>query len=315
MRKNFLITGAAGFIGSHLAETLLRRGDSVLGLDNFAHCLNLAAIQSAATEPELWTFVQGDIRDRALLDRLFGEHAFDAVIHLAALPGGAGSIEDPQLCTDVHINGTLQLLGAAKEAFVGNFVFASSASVYGNTPEVSCRESDPCDRPLTPCAAAKRAVEMLGFSFHHLYSLNFTALRIFSVFGSRCRPDNLAFQIAEGLRLRRKVRLHRKGQVHRDWIAVEDLVTGIMTAADRPLGYEILNIGRGAPVLAADFVAMLERFSGVRVHLIPALPPDFESPCIYADIEKARQLLDFAPRGTLEEGMARFWEWYRCERR
>lgn len=317
MKKNLLVTGAAGFIGSHLAQSLLRRGDRVVGLDNLAPSYaparkqaNLAAVRAAADAPDQWAFVQGDIRDAALLERLFGENAFDAVVHLAALPGGAASIEDPALSADVHVNGTLQLLSAAKEAFVGNFVFASAASVYGDTPEVPCAESAPCDRPLTPYAATKRSAEMLGYSFHHLYSLNFTALRFFSVYGPRCRPDSLAFQIAEGIRTGKKVRLHRQGQVHRDWISVEDLVEGITAAADRPLGYEILNLGRGEPILAADFVAMLERLSGGKAHLIPAIPPEFDSLCVYADITKARQLLDFAPRGSLEEGMERFWEWY-----
>ena len=317
MKKTILVTGAAGFIGSHLSEALLRRGDRVVGLDNLDASYaparkreNLAAVQAAAAAPDQWMFVEGDIRERALLERLFGENAFDAVVHLAALPGGAASIEDPSLSADVHVNGTLQLLSAAKETFVGNFVFASAACVYGDSPVVPCHESDPCDRPQTPYAAAKRAVEMLGFSFHHLYSLNFTALRFFSVYGPRCRPDSLAFQIAEGIRHGKKVRLHRKGQIHRDWIAVEDLVAGIMAAADRPLGYEILNLGRGEPVLAADFVALVERLSGGRAHLIPALPPDFDSPCVYADISKARQLLDFTPRRALAEGVERFWEWY-----
>ncbi|MDD5349788.1 MAG: NAD-dependent epimerase/dehydratase family protein [Chthoniobacteraceae bacterium] len=320
MKKTLLVTGAAGFIGSHVAEALLRRGDSVVGLDNLCTAYaparkqaNLDAVRASACAREQWTFVQGDIRDRPLLDRLFGENAFDAVIHLAAQPGGAISIEDPPLSADIHLNGTLQLLGAAKETLVGNFVFASAAGVYGDTPAVPCEESAPCDRPLTPYAATKRAAEMLGFSFHHLYSLNFTALRFFSVYGPRCRPDSLAFQIADGIRNGKKVRLHRKGQIHRDWIAVDDLVAGIVMAADRPLGYEILNLGRGEPVLAADFVALLERHSGGRAHLIPALPPDFDSPCVFADIGKARRLLDFAPRVSLEEGVARFWEWYRSE--
>lgn len=321
MKKTFLVTGAAGFIGSHVAEAALRRGDRVVGLDNLDPSYtpsrkqaNLDAVRSAAAgNPQAWAFVHGDIRDRALLDRVFGENAFDAVIHLAAQPGGAVSIEDPALSADIHVGGTLHLLGAAKETQVGNFVFASAAGVYGEAPAIPCTETAVCDRPLSPYAAAKRAAEIIGFTFHHLYSLNFTALRFFSVYGPRCRPDSLAFQIAEGIRLGKKVRLHRQGQIHRDWIAVDDLVEGILAAADHPLGYEIVNLGRGEPVLAADFVAQLEQLSGGKSHLIPALPPDFDGPCVYADIAKARRLLQFAPRIPLEDGVARFWEWYSRE--
>ena len=317
MNKTLLVSGAAGFIGSHLAEHLLHRGDRVVGLDNLDNAYdparkqaNLAEIENASQRYGQWEFVKGDIRDAGLVDRLFGENGFDAVVHLAAMSGVAPSIEDPQLFYDVNLTGTLNLLNAAKQHLVENFVFASTASVYGETDVVPFIETDPCDRPLSPYPASKRAAEILGHSYHHLYSLNFTSLRFFSVYGPRNRQDSLAFQIADGICQRKKIRLYRKGQMYRDWIHIGDLIHGIAAAADNPLGYEIVNLGRGEPVLVADFVRLIEERSGCKASIIPALLPDLDVPCAYANIEKARRLLDFRPSVTVEKGVESFWEWY-----
>jgi len=320
MKKTILVTGAAGFIGSHLAEYLLRRGDRLVGLDNLNTAYdpapkraNLAEVQCAVQQPQQWEFVPGDIRDAALLDRLFDENAFDAVVHLAAMTGVGTSIEDPQLYFEVNLLGTLNLLNAAKQHLVGNFVFASASSVYGGGSAIPFVETDPCDRPLAPYPAGKRAAEMLGFSYHHLYNLNFTVVRFFSVYGPRNRPDSLACQVADGLCHRKKVRLYRKGQMHRDWIYIDDLVRGVAAAADRPLGYEIINLGRGEPVLVADFVRLLEKHSGAQACILPALLPDMDIPCAFANIDKARCLLEFQPTVSVAEGVERFWQWYKSQ--
>ena len=314
-RKTILVTGTAGFIGSHLAAHLLSRGDRVVGLDDLQadpdrHRENLQAVEAAACGARgHWEFVRGDVCDAALLERLFGENAFDAVAHLAAVPGGAASIEAPGRCWEVNLGGTLKLLEAARSHAVTRFVFASSSQVYGNAVQAPLEENAPCGEPPTPFAAAKRAAELLGFSYHHLYGLNFTALRLFSVYGPRNRPESLPSRVAEGLASGKKIRLYRRGQMQRDWIFIGDLLPAIAAAADRALGYEIINLGRGEPVLAADFVALLERFFGKRADLLPALPPDLDLPCVYARIEKARGLLGFAPRTPLETGVKAFWEW------
>ena len=317
MKKTILVTGAAGFIGSHLAEHLLRRGDRVVGLDNL-NCAydparkraNLTEIENAAHHSGQWEFVMGDIRDSAFLERLFGENPFDAVVHLAAVTGVAGSIEDPHLCYDVNLIGTLNLLNAAKQQLVGNFVFASTSSVYGDTRAIPFVETDVCDRPLAPYPASKRSAEMLGFSYHHLFSLNFTSVRFFTVYGPRNRPDSLAYQIADGIAQRKKIRLFHKGQMHRDWIYIDDLIQGIVAATDQPLGYEIINLGRGEPVLVADFVRLIEEHSGCKANLIPALLPDMDVECAFASIEKARLLFDFQPSIDVAEGVNHFWQWY-----
>lgn len=319
MNKTILVTGAAGFIGSHLAEALLRRGDRVVGLDNLNTAYdpalkqsNLAEVERTAAEaPGRWEFVKGDIRDGALVDRLFDENGFDAVVHLAAMTGVGVSIEDPHLYYEVNLTGTLNLLNAAKQHLVGHFVFASTSSVYGNTCAIPFVETDPCDRPLAPYPASKRAAEILGFSYHHLYTLPFTALRFFTVYGPRSRSDGMAYRVADSICRGKKVRLYRKGQMQRDWIYIGDLVPGITAALDRPLGYEIVNLGRGEPVSVADYVALIQRHSGCHARPIPALLPDMDIPCAFADIGKARHLYDFRPAVTMEEGVGHFWEWYR----
>ncbi|XHR29423.1 MAG: NAD-dependent epimerase/dehydratase family protein [Chthoniobacteraceae bacterium] len=315
MKKTVLVTGAAGFIGSHLAEALLHRGDRVVGLDNLdaSHAparkqANLAAVESSAGEG--WKFVQGDIRDTALITRLFEEESLDAVVHLAALRGTVESIEAPLLHCDVNVQGTLNLLNAAAHRGLGNFVFASTGAVYGDSETIPYTEADPCGRPLTPDGASKRSAEMLGHTFHHLYGLNFTALRLFEVYGPRNHPTGLPFQLADTITSHKTMRLFARGQFQRDWIYIDDAIEGLIAALDRPLGYELINLGGGKPVLVADFIARIEAYAGKQGHFLPVLPPDIDTPSTYADIGKACRLLGYSPAVSLEEGAAKFWQWY-----
>jgi UDP-glucuronate 4-epimerase len=317
LNKTILVTGAAGFIGSHASEALLARGNEVVGLDNMngyyapaRKQANLAEITREAAYARRFTFVEGDIRDRALVARLFAEHRFAAVVHLAAMAGVRVSIEDPHLYFDVNLTGTLNLLEAARRNPVGNFVCASTSSVYGNTRDLPFTETDPCDRPLAPYAASKRAAEMLGFTFHHLYGLNFTALRFFTVYGPRGRPDMMAYKVADNIFFGREVPLYNNGQMHRDWTFVDDIVQGVVAAAESPLGFEIINLGRGEPVLLADFVRVIQELAGRKANLVPAPMPDTDMTATHAKIDKARSLLGYAPKISVQEGVARFWAWY-----
>src|SRR5262249_37988071 len=194
-------------------------------------------------------------------------HTFEAVVHLAAMAGVRVSIEDPYLYYDVNLTGTLNLLNQARDHKVANFVLASTSSVYGATREIPFVESDPCDRPLAPYAASKRAAEMLGFSHHHLYGQNVTVLRFFTVYGPRGRPDMMAYQVLDHLFFGRQVTLFNDGRMPRDWTFVADIVQGVVAAADRPLGYAVLNLGRGEPVLLADFIRLIEDLAGRKAHL------------------------------------------------
>ena len=241
MSKTILVTGAAGFIGSHVAQALLARGDRVVGLDNLNDYYaparkeaNLAEVREAVAPGERFTFVKGDFRESVLLHELFKPGIFDAVIHLGAMAGVRTSVENPHLYYEVNVTGTLNLLEAARVHRVANFVFASTSSVYGSTERIPFVESDPCDRPLAPYAASKRAAEMLGYTYHHLYGQNFTALRFFTVYGPRGRPDMMAYKVADNISFGREVPLYNHGRLHRDWTYIDDIVEGVVRVLDKP---------------------------------------------------------------------------------
>jgi UDP-glucuronate 4-epimerase len=317
LAKTILVTGAAGFIGSHVTAALLARGDTVVGLDNLNDYYdparkraNLNEIRSHSPDPAALLFVEGDIRDRPRLAALCAEHRFDGIVHLAAMAGVRASVQDPHLYYDVNLVGTLNLLDAARDHGIEPFVFASTSSVYGDTRQIPFVETDRCDRPLAPYPASKRAAEMLGFSYHHLYGQHFTALRFFTVYGPRGRPDMMAYKVLDHLFFGREVPLYNDGQMYRDWTYVEDIARGILAAVDRPVGYEVINLGRGEPVLLADFVQLIEELAGKKAQLIPKPMPEADIPYTYADIAKARRLLSYDPQVSVREGVSRFWDWY-----
>lgn len=309
-----LVTGAAGFIGSNLAEKLARRGDEVVGLDNFNDYYDPRKkrlnAQHLASYPN-FKMLEMDIRDRERLFEVFVEEKFERVAHLAAMAGVRNAVQFPALYVDVDLNGTQHLMDAALAAGgIDNFVFASTSSVYGNTKQIPFVETDPCDRPLQPYAAAKRAAEILGYSYHYLYDFNFTAIRFFTVYGPKGRPDMMAYLLADSVTKGKQIPLYEGGQMYRDWTFVEDITDGVVAALDRPLGYEIINLGRGEPTLLKDFVEMIETLAGKKANVInkPKLAADFVRN--EADISKARRLLDYDPKVSVEEGVRRFWEWY-----
>lgn len=320
MPMRVLVTGAAGFIGSHAVQAFIGRGDSVVGLDNVDDYYdpnrkrrNLDAVQRSEAAESL-TFVEGDVRDAPLVDDLFRAHHFDAVVHLAALPGVRASVDKPALYYDVNLNGTLVLLEAAVRrgrAEQPRFILASTSSVYGATRELPFTEADPCDRPLAPYPASKRAAEMLAHSFHHIYGLDVFALRFFTVYGPRNRPDMMAFKIADSSHSGRAVPLFNGGRMHRDWTYVDDIVSGILAAADRCSGYEVINLGRGGPIVLSDFVALIEQELGRKAVLKDEPMPKADVPYSYAETSKAQGLLDYRPQVSVEEGVRRFIVWYR----
>ncbi|MGH2537486.1 MAG: NAD-dependent epimerase/dehydratase family protein, partial [Candidatus Promineifilaceae bacterium] len=266
-----LVTGAAGFIGGHLAEKLARRGDQVVGLDNFNDFYDPArkratAARLAAAYPN-FRMVEADVRDRPRMLALFEDEKFDAVAHLAAMAGVRNAVSQPELYVEVDLNGSQHLMDAARFNSVANFVFASTSSVYGATQQIPFVEDDPCARPLQPYAAAKRAAEILGFTYHHLYGLNFTAIRFFNVYGPNGRPDQMIYLVAESASKGVEVPLYDNGELYRDWTFVDDITDGVVAAVDRPLGYEIINLGRGEPVLLRDFVEIIEGLAGRRANL------------------------------------------------
>jgi len=315
-----LVTGAAGFIGSHTASCLAERGDHVVGLDNFNDYYDPArkranwreVVRSGERSVEL---VEGDVRDRELVQSLFATHAFDAVVHLAAMAGVRASVDNPWLYYEVNLTGTLNLLDAAQRHGKPNFVLGSTSSAYGRTERRPFVEDDSADRPLAPYPASKRAAELLGHSFHHLFGLDFTALRFFTVYGPRGRPDMMAYKVVDSMLTGRAIPLYDGGRMVRDWTFVTDIVDGVLAAVDRRLGYQVINLGRGEPVVLREFIDQLEAASGKRANLVdePVFAADVDY--TFADISKARELLGYQPKVSVREGAHAFYRWFVEEQR
>lgn len=311
-----LVTGAAGFIGSNLAEALLRRGDDVEGLDNFNDYYDPARKRANAAALEVFPgFVmhEADVRDAAAVKRIVAAGRFDAVAHLAAMAGVRYSIERAPLYTDVNIRGTVNVLEGVRLAGVPHIVFASTSSVYGKTEQLPFVESDPLGKPLASYPASKIAGELMGYTYHNLFDTSFTAVRFFSVYGPRGRPDMMPYVITDSIVHDKAFKLYNAGEMWRDWTYVEDIVRGVIVALERPLGYERINLGRGEPVRMADFVALVEQLVGKKARMETPPAPASEPTITYADITKARMLLDYEPHVSVEVGMKEFWEWYHRE--
>jgi UDP-glucuronate 4-epimerase len=311
-----LVTGAAGFIGSTLTDALLERGETVVAIDDFNDYYdparkraNVAGFRAHARA----RLYEMDIRNAAGIARVFADHRPRAVVHLGAYGGVRYSIGRAPLYAEVNFLGTVNLLEAARHQGVEVFVFASSSSVYGNTTALPFVETDPCNLPLAPYPATKKAAEVMGHTYHNLHGLNFTALRFFSVYGPRGRPDMMPFLVTDRIVRDQEITLFDAGRLKRDWTYVDDVVSGILAALARPMGYQLINLGRGEPVLMSDFVATIEALVGKQARLVTPPAPDSEPPVTFADIGLARRLLGYDPRTPVEEGLRQLWDWYRRE--
>ncbi len=322
-----LVTGGAGFIGSHLSERLLGAGYRIVCLDSFntfydPHLKedNAATVSETATrlgDASAYTVVKGDIRDRALLDALFSAHRFRAVIHLAACAGVRPSIVDPETYCDVNVIGTLRILEAMRGHAVRALVFASSSSIYGNNGKVPFHEDDPVDHPVSPYAATKKSGELLCHTYHHLYGMSIACLRFFTVYGPRQRPDLAIRKFAELMRAGAPVPVFGDGTSERDYTYVDDLVEGVVKALAWCLegkgGYEVFNLGESRTVSVNGMIAGLERHLGIKAEILrlPEQPGDVVR--TYADIGKARALLGYDPKTDFDEGLGRFIRWLEQE--
>jgi UDP-glucuronate 4-epimerase len=307
-----LVTGAAGFIGSHVCEALLARGDRVIGLDCFddfyAPEIKRRNLE-LATRCEGFELVEADIRDSAAVERVF-RATIDGVVHLAARAGVRPSIERPLLYEQVNVGGSGVLLEAARGR-VNRFVFASSSSVYGNNQKVPFAETDNVDYPISPYAATKKAGELIAHTYAHLHGMNITCLRFFTVYGPRQRPDLAIHKFARLIEAGRPIPVYGDGSTSRDYTYVGDIVDGVIRALDRCSGYRIYNLGESQPVTLADLIVALERTLGRKaiIDRQPMQPGDVNR--TFADIDRARQELGYDPRTTLDEGLAGFVEWLR----
>jgi UDP-glucuronate 4-epimerase len=308
-----LVTGGAGFIGSHVSEALLARGEDIVCLDNFDdfYCPSIKRrnLEAAVRQPR-FTLEEGDIRDSELVDRLFDRHSIGAVIHLAARAGVRPSIKEPALYADVNVTGTVHLLEAARRGGVGRFVFASSSSVYGARTGRPFKETDVADSPASPYAATKRAGELLCSTMHALSGMPITCLRFFTVYGPRQRPEMAIHRFTSLIDRGEPVPLFGDGSSARDYTYVDDIVAGILGAVDACAGFAVYNLGNSHPIGLETLVCAIESALGKKARRWPAPPQPGDVPFTCADISAARAAFGYEPSVNIADGVSRFAAWY-----
>jgi len=314
---SILVTGAAGFIGSRLALALLQRGDEVIGLDNFDPYYARSSKERnlvACFDFPRFRFVALDIRDADGLRNLLSRHEFSSVAHVAAMAAVRYSVQNPLIYTSVNVEGTANLLDAARRTSKPNCVLISTGGVYGRDTPLPFDEDAPAVHPLAPYPASKRAMELVAHSFAHSYELPITIARLFNVYGPHGRPDMMPFQWSQNIARELPITLYANGALKRDWTFIGDVSRALLLALDNPFAWEILNFGGGSPIENARFVSLLERFIGKHARVFDAPTPSSEPPQTWAKIEKSARLLGWKPEVALEEGLAQFIEWMRAEK-
>jgi UDP-glucuronate 4-epimerase len=316
---NILVTGGAGFIGSHLCERLLSDGIHAICLDNFDSFydpnIKIKNAEGMAKKfPDLFELVTGDIRNPEHLEGVFKKNRIDFVVHLAARAGVRPSIINPLLYQDVNIRGTTVLLETCKEHGIKNFIFASSSSVYGENQRVPFTEKDLDIQPISPYGVTKRAGELLCYSYHHLYGMNIACLRIFTAYGPRQRPEMAIHKFTRLMDRGEKIPIYGDGSSRRDYTYIDDLVDGILAIIRYHKGFEIYNLGESQTTSLKELVRLIEEAFGKKanIEMLESQPGDVS--VTYADVSKAKRMLKYQPKVKMEEGIRRFVEWYKENR-
>jgi len=309
-----LVTGAAGFIGFHVARALLERGQEVIGIDNlnpyYDVSLKRGRLELITPNP-LFTFYHGDINDLATLETIFANHSIDRICNLAAQAGVRHSIQNPFIYEESNLKGFLNLLEIARHSPVRNFVFASSSSVYGNNRKLPFSIDDTVDTPISLYAATKKANELMAHAYSHLFDIPLTGLRYFTVYGPWGRPDMALFLFTEAILNGRPIEIYNFGKMKRDFTYIDDIVEGTIAALDNPFKYEIFNLGNSKSVELMKLIEIIEEELGMVAEkkFLPMQPGDVAE--TYADIEKTKRLLGFDPKTSIRSGIRRFLSWYR----
>lgn len=312
MKKNILVTGGAGFIGSSLVDDLLKAGYNILCFDNFdtnySNQIKLKNISEALKHPN-FLHIEGDITNKKDLKECFNRFLPEIVVHMAAKTGVRASLFEPLEYYRVNVEGTLNLLETMKDFNVKKMVFASSSSVYGNSKKLPFCETDPVDFPISPYAATKKACELLCYTYHHLYGFDVFCLRFFTVYGPRQRPDLAIHKFSERIVNQQPIDIYGNGSTARDYTYIDDILDGIKAAIEKLKGFEIINLGESNVVTLRRLISIIEKCldKKANIHQLPLQPGDVTS--TYADITKARDLLDYRPKWDIEEGIKAFIEW------
>ena len=314
MTAHILVTGGAGFIGSHLTRRLLDRGDRVTVLDDFNDFydparkrVNVAPFLQRAE----YALVEGDIRDERLVEDLFKRSSFDIVVHLAARAGVRPSLQEPILYEDTNCIGTLRLLEAARRWGPEIFIFGSSSSVYGINDKVPFAEVDEVNQPISPYATTKRAGELLCYNYHHLYGMRLACLRFFTVYGPAQRPEMAIHKFTDLLAKGQAVSMYGDGESRRDYTYIDDTIDGVVASMDTAPPFEILNLGGAETTSLSDLIHWIAEELEVEpiIERLPDQPGDV--PITYADVTKAARVLGYSPKVPIREGLRRFVSWYR----
>ena len=312
---NFLVTGGAGFIGSHVCERLLRDGHAVWALDDlnsfYSPAVKEKNLKEISSLGKPFTFVSKNLSDIRALENLFSQVRFDQVIHLAARAGVRPSLDEPELFQQVNVEGTVNVLESARRHGVKKALLASSSSVYGVNAKVPFAESDPVLSVISPYAASKLACEALGHVYHHVYKMDIVMLRFFTVYGPRQRPDLAIHKFARLIHANKPIPVYGDGSTERDYTYISDIVDGVSACTQRQFKYEILNLGGSKTVKLSRLIELLESAMGKKaiINRLPAQAGDV--PRTYADISKAQSLLGYQPRVNIEDGISKFVDWFR----
>lgn len=318
--KKVLVTGGAGFIGSHVADYILARGDDVVLVDEMNDYYdvnikknNISLLKRKYPEQGRVSFYQGDICDVEFITSVFENECPEWVCHMAARAGVRPSIIDPYVYIHSNIKGTTQLMELCHRFGVKNFVFASSSSVYGGSKSTFFSEEESVDQPVSPYAASKKACELLAYTYHHLYNLNISALRFFTVYGPRGRPDMAPFKFIDRISRGMEIQQFGDGSSSRDYTFISDIVDGVVRAIDRPHKYEVFNLGKGSGTSLKDFLSLVQKYVGKKaiINVLPNQAGDVPYTC--ADVSKAHKMLGYKSKVTFEEGIRMTAEWYKKE--
>jgi UDP-glucuronate 4-epimerase len=314
--KNILITGGAGFIGSHLVERLLTEGGwRITVVDDFNDFYDPAIkrenVRESLVNPD-YKLIEADLRDYEALSQAFADTNFDCIVHLAARAGVRPSLKEPRLYVETNINGTLNLLELARAHGVQQFVFGSSSSVYGMNSKVPFSENDPIFNPISPYAATKAAGELICHSYAHLYDIRIVCLRFFTVYGARQRPDLAIHKFAKLISAGQPIPVFGDGGSRRDYTYVDDIIAGVRAAIDYDQSkYEVINLGESRTVELGELISLIERALDLKAEIDRQPPQPGDVPQTFADISKARRLLGYNPQTQIEEGIKKFVAWFR----
>lgn len=314
MKNKFLITGGAGFIGSNLVDRLLKNGEEVYVIDNFDPYyekeIKMKNIQHNLKNPR-FHFFECDIRDIEKVQKIIAENNINKIVHLAAKVGVRNSIKNPLLYHDVNVRGTLNLLEICRKHNIESFIFGSSSSVYGINKKIPFSEDQPITKPISPYASSKISCEMFCFTYSHLYGIPITCLRFFTVYGPRQRPEMAIHKFTKLIYQGEEIEMYGDGSSKRDYTYITDVIDGIVNALNKNFKFEIFNLGNSKPTELGYLISLIESALNKKalIKKLPMQPGDV--PITYADISKAKKLLNFNPKVTIEDGINKFVEWFK----